>query len=160
MPFFDVVSDVDLQEIRNAVDQANRELATRWDFRGVDAGFALEDDAIVLKAAEEFQIEQMLDILRGRLVRRNIDSRCLEAGKIEASGREKRQRFKLRKGIDKDHGRDIVKRIKDSKLKVQAAIQGDKVRITGKQRDDLQQVIALLRSAELDIALQFDNFRD
>jgi hypothetical protein len=93
-------------------------------------------------------------------VRRNIDSRCLEAGKIEASGREKRQRFKLRKGIDKDHGRDIVKRIKDSKLKVQAAIQGDKVRITGKQRDDLQQVIALLRSAELDIALQFDNFRD
>jgi len=160
MPFFDVVSEVDLQEIRNAVDQANRELATRWDFRNVVASFELEQDAIVLKAAEEFQIEQMLDILRGRLVRRNIDSRCLEAGKIEASGREKRQRFALRTGIDKDHARDIVKRIKDSKLKVQAAIHGDKVRVTGKQRDDLQQVIALLRGAELDIALQFDNFRD
>lgn len=160
MPFFDVVSEVDLQEVRNAVDQANRELATRWDFRGVDAAFTLDDDAIVLKAAEEYQIEQMLDILRGRLARRNIDTRCLEAGKIEASGREKRQRFVLRKGIDKDHGRDIVKRIKDAKLKVQATIQGEKVRVTGKQRDDLQQVIALLREADLDIALQFDNFRD
>jgi uncharacterized protein YajQ (UPF0234 family) len=160
MPFFDVVSEVDLQEIRNAVDQANRELATRWDFRNVEASFALDDDAIVLTAVEEFQIEQMLDILRGRLVRRNIDSRCLEAGKIEASGREKRQRFSLRKGIDKDRARDIVKRIKDAKLKVQAAIQGEKVRVTGKQRDDLQQVIALLRGAELDIPLQFDNFRD
>jgi hypothetical protein len=160
MPFFDVVSEVNIQEVRNAVDQANRELATRWDFKGVDAAFEFDDTALVLKAAESFQLEQMLDILRGRLARRSIDPRCLEVGRIEASGREKRQRFTLRQGIDKDRSRDIVKRIKDSKLKVQAAIQGEKVRVTGKQRDDLQQVMALLRAAELDIALQFDNFRD
>lgn len=160
MPSFDVVSEVDLQEVRNAVDQANRELTTRFDFRGVDAGFELETEAIVLCAPEEFQVTQMVDMLRGKLVRRNLDPRCLEAGKIEGAGKLKRQRFKLLQGIDKDHSRDIVKRIKDAKIKVQVAVQGEKVRVTGKQRDDLQQAIALLKSADLDIALQFDNFRD
>jgi cyclic-di-GMP-binding protein len=160
MPSFDVVSEVDLQEVRNAVDQANRELTTRFDFRGVDAGFELETEAIVLSAPEEFQLTQMVDMLRGKLVRRNLDPRCLEAGKIEGAGKVRRQRFKLLQGIDKDHSRDIVKRIKDAKIKVQAAIQGEKVRVTGKQRDDLQQAMALLKGADLDIALQFDNFRD
>jgi len=160
MPSFDIVSEVDLQEVKNAVDQASRELTTRFDFRGIDARFELEEGAIAIWAPEEFQVTQMVDILRGKLVRRNLDPRCLEAGKIEGAGRVKRQRFKLLQGIDKDHSRDIVRRIKDSKLKVQAAIQGEKVRVTGKQRDDLQQVIGLLKEAELDIALQFDNFRD
>jgi uncharacterized protein YajQ (UPF0234 family) len=160
MPSFDVVSEVDLQEVRNAVDQATRELATRFDFRGVAASFALEEGAIVVKAPEEFQLTQMNEILRGKLVRRSVDPRCLDAGRVESAGREKRQRFALRQGIDKDHAREIVKRVKDSKLKVQVAIQGEKVRVTGKQRDDLQQTIALLREAELDIPLQFDNFRD
>jgi uncharacterized protein YajQ (UPF0234 family) len=160
MPSFDVVSEVDLQEVRNAVDQCSRELATRFDFRGIPATFELETDAIVVKAPEEFQLEQMKEILRTKLARRNIDPRCLDPGKVEASGREKRQRFALRQGIDRDHSREIVKRVKDSRLKVQVAIQGEKVRVTGKQRDDLQQVIALLKGAELDIPLQFDNFRD
>ena len=160
MPSFDVVSELDLQEVRNAVDQANRELATRYDFRGVEASFELIDKAILLKAPEEFQLEQMADILRGKLVKRNVDVRCLDAGKIEASGKEKRRQFGLVSGIDKDRARDLVKTIKDSKLKVQSAIQGEKVRVTGKQRDDLQKVIALLKAADFGIPLQFDNFRD
>ena len=160
MPSFDVVSELDLQEVRNAVDQANRELATRYDFRGVEATFELVDKTIAMKAAEEFQLEQMDDILRGKLVRRNVDVRCLEPGKIEASGKEKRRRHALRSGIDKDSAREIVKQIKESKLKVQAAIQGDKVRVTGKKRDDLQQVIAALKDLDIGLPLQFDNFRD
>ncbi len=160
VPSFDVVSELDLQEVRNAVDQANRELATRYDFRGVEASFELLEGAIAMKALEEFQLEQMDDILRSKLVRRNIDVRCLDPGKVEASGKEKRQRLSLRSGIDKDHARDMVKHVKESKLKVQAAIQGDKLRITGKQRDDLQQAIASLKAKDFGIALQFDNFRD
>lgn len=160
MPSFDVVSEVDLQEVRNAVDQASRELSTRFDFRAIKASFALEDEVVVVRAPEEFQLTQMEDILRGKLARRSIDPRCLDVAKIEAAGMEKRQRFSLKNGIDKDHARDLVKRVKESKLKVQVAIQGEKVRVTGSKRDDLQQVIALLREADLDIPLQFDNFRD
>lgn len=160
MPSFDVVSEVDMQEVRNAVDQASRELTTRFDFRGVDAAFELEEAAILLRAAEEFQIEQMEDILRDKLVRRKVDTGCLDGQPIEASGREKRRRFRIVQGIDRDQGREIVKRIKDSKLKVQASIQGEKIRINGKKRDDLQQAIAMLREAKLEIPLQFENFRD
>jgi uncharacterized protein YajQ (UPF0234 family) len=160
MPTFDIVSEVDMQEVRNSVDQANRELGTRFDFRGITASFELEEDAILIRAQEEFQIEQMEDILRDKLVRRKVDTGCLEPGGIEGSGSEKRQRYRIVQGIDRDAGKEIVKRVKESKLKVQAAVQGEKIRITGKKRDDLQQVIAMLREAKLEIPLQFENFRD
>lgn len=160
MPSFDIVSEVDMQELRNGVDQANRELTTRFDFRGVAAAFELADDGIVVRGEEEFQLEQLEDILRDKLVRRKVDTGCLDPGPIEASGREKRRRYKIVQGIDRDRGREIVKRVKESKLKVQASVQGEKIRITGKKRDDLQQVIAMLRDAKIDIPLQFENFRD
>lgn len=160
MPSFDVVSEVDLQEVRNAVDQASRELGTRFDFRGVDAGFELADETIRIAAEEEFQLAQMLDILKDKLIRRSVDVRALDAGDVEASGKQKRQAFGLKQGIDRDTGKKIVKQIKDSKLKVQAQVQGDQVRVTGKKRDDLQSVMSMLREAELDIPLNFTNFRD
>ncbi|MGE0622740.1 MAG: YajQ family cyclic di-GMP-binding protein [Pseudomonadales bacterium] len=160
MPSFDVVSEVDLQEVRNAVDQATRELGTRFDFRGVDAGFELLEGRIQLHAQEEFQLGQMLDILQDKLVRRGIDVRALDPGQVEASGKQKRQAFTLKQGVDRDTAKKIVKLIKDSKLKVQTQVQGEQVRVTGKKRDDLQQVIAALKAAELDLPLDFDNFRD
>ncbi|MEZ5558827.1 MAG: YajQ family cyclic di-GMP-binding protein [Pseudomonadales bacterium] len=160
MPSFDVVSEVDVQEVRNAVDQASRELKTRFDFKGVDAGFALDGEQIQLHAEEEFQLGQMVDILRDKLTRREVDVRVLDPGDVEASGKQKRQRFSLKQGIDRDRARNIVKLVKDSKLKVQTQIQGEQVRVTGKKRDDLQDVIQLLRKAELDIPLNFTNFRD
>lgn len=160
MPSFDVVSEVDFQEVRNAVDQAARELGTRFDFRGVDAGFDLAEERIQLHAEEEFQLGQMLDILRDKLVKRGVDTRALDPGEVEASGKQKRQAFGLKQGIDRDAAKKIVKLIKDSKLKVQSQIQGDQVRVTGKKRDDLQQAIATLKEAELDMPLDFDNFRD
>jgi uncharacterized protein YajQ (UPF0234 family) len=160
MPSFDVVSEVDLQEVRNAVDQAGRELSKRFDFRGVDASFELLGEAVQLAAFEEFQLSQMLDILRGRLVSRGLDARSLEPGKIEGHGKQKRQSFALKQGVDKDNARKIVKLVKDSKIKVQAQVQGEQVRITGKKRDDLQKVMALLKEAELEIPVQYENFRD
>jgi hypothetical protein len=163
MPSFDIVSEVDEHELANAVDQASRELTTRFDFRGVDAGFALEKTPsmrIVLHAPEDFRLEQMIDILRDKLVRRKVDPRCLDASDTEGAGRVRRQELAIRQGIDHDASRDIVRRIKDSKLKVQAAIHGEKVRVTGKKRDDLQAVMQMLRDAELPLPLQFDNFRD
>lgn len=160
MPSFDVVSEVDMQEVRNAVDQANRELGTRFDFKGVDAGFELADGHIQLFANEEFQLEQMVVILRDKLVRREVDVRALDPGKVEASGKQKRQQFALKQGIDRDDAKKIVKVVKDSKLKVQTQIQGDQVRITGKKRDELQQIITALRAAEIEIPLAFNNFRD
>jgi cyclic-di-GMP-binding protein len=160
MPTFDVVSEVDIQEVRNAIDQANRELTTRFDFKGIDAAFELADEKIQLHAAEEFQLEQMVQILKDKLIRREVDVRVLEAGKVEASGKQKRQHFDLKQGIDRDAAREIVKLIKDAKLKVQAQVQADQVRVTGKKRDDLQAVIALLRGAELKLPLSFKNFRD
>jgi len=160
MPSFDVVSEVDFQEVRNAVDQAVRELGTRFDFRGVDAGYELTEERIQLHAEEEFQLGQMLDIMRDKFTRRGVDIRALEPGDIEAAGKQKRQSFGLKQGIDKDSARKIVKLIKDSKVKVQSQIQGDQVRVTGKKRDDLQQVIATLKEADLDMPLEFSNFRD
>ena len=161
MPSFDIVSEIDLHDVSNAVDQANREVGTRFDFKGVDARFERAEHVVTLVAEAEFQLAQMLDILRGKLAKRQIDTGCLEVGDPEQSGRQARQQVTLRHGIEGDLARDLVKRIKATKLKVQAQIQGDQVRVTGKKRDDLQQVIALLRAVdEIDLPLQFNNLRD
>lgn len=160
MPSFDIVSEVDLHEAANAVDQANREVGTRFDFKGSGAQFELKDAVITLQAENEFQLQQMLDILQPRLAKRGIDILCLKIDPPQISGKQARQTVTLRQGIDTVLAKRIVKLIKDSKMKVQAAIQGDQVRVTGKKRDDLQESMALLRKSELDLPLQFNNFRD
>ncbi|MBY6209477.1 MULTISPECIES: YajQ family cyclic di-GMP-binding protein [Halomonas] len=161
MPSFDIVSEFDRHEAQNAVDQANREVQGRFDFRGVDAGFELSDETVALHAEVDFQLQQMLDVLRNKLIARSIDPRTMDVQDAELSGVKARQNVLLKQGLEQKEAKDIVKRIKDSKLKVQAQIQGDKVRVTGKKRDDLQSVIALLRGDDgPDLALQFDNFRD
>ena len=160
MPSFDVVSEVDLHEVNNAVDQANRELSTRFDFRGVDAKFERNDDVIRLSAEAVIQLDQMLDILRARMVKRSIDPRVLETGEQEHIGKLLHKNVKVKQGIESALSKTIVKMIKDKKLKVQVAIQGDKVRVTGKKRDDLQQVISMLKEADFETPLQYDNFRD
>ena len=160
MPFFDIVSEVDLQETRNAVDQASRELRTRFDFRGVDAGFGLEGALITVWAEEEFQIDQLVDILHDKMTRRGVDIGALSARPLEAAGKQKRQSFDLKQGIDRDASRRIVKTVKDAKLKVQAQIQGDKVRVNGKKRDDLQAVMAKLKAEDFGLPIQFNNLRD
>ncbi len=160
MPSFDIVSEVDMPEVRNAVDQANREVDTRFDFKGVDASFELGESAITVTTESDFQIQQMMDILRGKLAKRGIDLKCLEEGDITQSGRKALMTVRIQQGIEPDLARKLVRMIKDAKLKVQTAIQGDKLRVTGKKRDDLQQVIAMLKDAKLDIPLQYNNFRD
>ena len=160
MPSFDIVSEVDLQEVRNAVDQAQRELRNRFDFKNVDAEFELGDEGILISAPEEFQIKQLEDILRDKMAGRGVDVRSLEEGGIEGFGKVKRQRFTLRQGIDRDTARDITKLVKGSKLKVQAQINGDKVRVTGKKRDDLQKIIAEVKELTSGVPFQFNNFRD
>lgn len=160
MPSFDVVSEVDFHEVTNAVDQANRELTTRFDFRGVQASFERVDDTVTMTADADIQLQQMLDILQNKLHRRGIDIACLEVADATKLGKQVKQKVIIKQGLDSDTARKIVKLIKEKKLKVQSAIQGEKVRITGKKRDDLQQVIAFLKVAELDLPLQFDNFRD
>jgi hypothetical protein len=160
MPSFDIVSEVDLHEVTNAVDQANREVVTRFDFKGTGARFELKEAVVTLTAENEFQLQQMLDILQPRLAKRGVDLLCLKIDPPLVSGRQAKQTVTLRQGIDAPLAKDIVKRIKDSKLKVQAAIQGDQVRVTGKKRDDLQEAMALLRQSELELPLQFTNFRD
>lgn len=160
MPSFDVVSEVDMQEVTNAVDQANREVRTRFDFKGTDSSFSREDAAITLKSESDFQLRQMLDIVQAKLNKRGIDIACLSIAEAELVGTEARQVVTIRQGLETDLSRRIVKMIKDSKTKVQGAIQGDKVRVTGKKRDDLQQIIANLREAKFDMPLQYINFRD
>lgn len=160
MPSFDVVSEVDLHEVANAVDQANREVGTRFDFKGTGARFELKDAVITLLAENEFQLQQMMDILQPRLAKRGVDLLCLKVDPPQVSGRQARQTTTLRQGIETALAKRIVKLVKDGRMKVQAAIQGDQVRISGKQRDDLQEAMALLRRTELDMPLQFINFRD
>lgn len=160
MPSFDVVSEVDLPEVRNAVDQASREIGTRFDFKGVDASFELDDAEITLNAESDFQLEQMMDILKTKLVKRNVDIKSMKEGDIVQTGKKASQKVTILQGIDADMARKLVKMIKDSKMKVQTAIQGEKLRVTGKKRDDLQEVIAILREAKLEIPLQYNNFRD
>jgi len=160
MPSFDVVSEVDFHEVTNAVDQANRELTTRFDFRGVEATFERSDDTITMTADADIQLQQMLDILQNKLHRRGIDIACLDIADATKLGKQVKQKVGIKQGLDKDTSRKIVKLIKEKKLKVQAAVQGEKVRVTGKKRDDLQQTIAVLKAAELELPLQYDNFRD
>jgi len=160
MPSFDVVSEVDAHELTNAVDQANREVSQRFDFRDTGASYELAEFTITLQAQVDFQLKQMLDILTLRLTKRGIDISCLDPGEPEIALNAARQTILLRHGIDADSGRKLQRLIKDSKLKVQAAIQGEQLRVTGKQRDDLQAAMALLRQAGLDRPLQFKNFRD
>ncbi len=160
MPSFDIVSEVDLQEVRNAVDQASRELRSRFDFRGVDASFEFSDQGIQLAALEDFQLQQMEDMLRTKMAGRRIDAACLEPQPIEGAGKQRRRLFRLKQGVDRDSARAIVKLVKDAKRKVQAQINGDKVRVTGKKRDDLQAIMGLVREADLGLPLQFDNLRD
>ncbi|UOF15718.1 YajQ family cyclic di-GMP-binding protein [Lysobacter capsici] len=160
MPSFDVVSEVDTHELTNAVDQANRELTTRFDFKNVEAKFELDDKAISQSAPSEFQLEQMTQILRARLAARGIDARCLEFGDVDTNLTGARQKITVQQGIEQKLAKKIAAAIKDAKLKVDTQINGDKLRVNGKKRDDLQTAIALLKSLEFERPLQFDNFRD
>jgi len=161
MPSFDVVSEVDGHELTNAIDQANREITNRFDFKDSGATFEREgDNAIALKAPNDFQVKQMKDILVEKLVKRQIDVKSLDFGEIDKSLHEAVMRATVKQGIDQPTAKQINKLIKDAKLKVQSSIQGDKVRVTGKKRDDLQATISMLKEANLEIALQYTNFRD
>lgn len=160
MPSFDVVSEVNVHELTNAVDQANRELSTRFDFKDVEAKFALEDKLITQSAPSEFQLKQMTDILRARLIARGIDARCLEFGDVETNLAQARQKITVKQGIEQKLAKKIAATIKESKIKVDTQINGDKLRVNGKKRDDLQDAIALLKKNEFEQPLQFDNFRD
>jgi uncharacterized protein YajQ (UPF0234 family) len=160
MPSFDVVSDFDAHEASNAIDQANREVGTRFDFKGTGSKFVLDGQLITLTSESDFQLQQMLDIMRQKLAKRGIDLACLEERESEMSGNVARQTVLMQKGIESDLARKLVKMIKSSKLKVQAAIQGDKLRISGKKRDDLQAAIAFLKESDVELPLQYENFRD
>lgn len=161
MPSFDVVSEVDKPELNNALDQANREITTRYDFKGSDARVEYKDNNITVFADNEFQVQQADEILRLKLAKRGIDLACLKAQEIEEIGGGKaRQIIAVQEGIEQDLARKMVKQIKASKIKVQASIQGNQLRISGKKRDELQQIIALLKSGEYQLPLQFNNFRD
>ena len=160
MPSFDVVSEVDHHELTNAVDQMNREISNRYDFKGSDARVELKTPLMNVEAQNEFQIKQMTPILKEKMSKRGIDVECLEFGDIQEMNRRASQVVTVREGLDKDLARKMVKLIKDTRLKVQAAVQGEQLRVTGKKRDDLQQVMAMLREAKLGIPLQFNNFRD
>jgi len=160
MPSFDAVSELNAHELANAVDQANRELSQRFDFKDTGASFELKDLSITLHAQVDFQLKQMLEILKLRLSKRGIDLKCLEVKEPQTTLSSAQQELLLRHGIDAETGNLLTRLIKDSKLKVQASLQGEKVRVSGKQRDDLQAAMALLRGAKLDRPLQFNNFRD
>jgi len=160
MPSFDVVSDFDAHEASNGVDQANREVTTRFDFKGTGSKFTLDDQVIALTTQTDFQLKQMVDILRQKIAKRGIDIACFDEQEPEFSGSEARQKIILKKGIDADLARKLVKLVKGSKLKVQAAVQGDQLRISGKKRDDLQAAISLLKEADVQLPLQYENFRD
>ncbi|WP_045738016.1 YajQ family cyclic di-GMP-binding protein [Xanthomonas sp. MUS 060] len=160
MPSFDVVSEVDKHELTNAVDQANRELATRFDFKGVQATFELDNQVIAQSAPSDFQLKQMTDILRARLLARGIDVRCLEFGDVETNLAGARQKVTVKQGIEQKLAKKIVATLKEAKLKVEAQINGEKLRVSGKKRDDLQDAIALLKKSDFELPLQFDNFRD
>ena len=160
MPSFDVVSEVDMHQLTNAVDQAGRIVANRFDFKGVDASFERDERTVVITAEAEFQVTQMEDMLRSALIKCDIDPGAMDCGEPVTSGKLVRETVVLKHGLDSAQCKSIVKRIKDEKMKVQAQIQGDQVRVTGKKRDDLQQVISLLREQDFGAPLQFTNFRD
>ncbi|MBT3436876.1 MAG: YajQ family cyclic di-GMP-binding protein [Oceanospirillaceae bacterium] len=160
MPSFDVVSELDAHEVSNALDQANREVTTRYDFKGVNASFDQGEDMVTMRADVEFQLQQMLPILHEKLIKRGIDIRCLEVKDPETTNMKSSQVVLMKSGLEKELAKKVVKFLKEKKLKVQSQVQGDQVRVTGKKRDDLQQAIAGLREGEFDMPLQFTNFRD
>jgi uncharacterized protein YajQ (UPF0234 family) len=160
MPSFDIVSEISTVELRHAVDNANREISTRFDFRGIEAQFELNDEVVKLSAEADFQLKQMRDILRGNLTKRGIDVNSMDSQKADATGKKWFQNVLFKQGIDAPTAKKMVKLVKDSKIKVQIAIQGEKVRVTGKKRDDLQSVMALVKNGELGQPFQFENFRD
>ena len=160
MPSFDVVSDFNYHEVTNAVDQSNREITTRFDFKGTNSQFLLDDNSVNLTSESEFQLQQMLDILKQKLAKRGVNVGCLKAEDPDMSINEARQKIILRKGIDSDLARKLVKHIKNSKLRVQVAIQGDQLRVSGKKRDNLQTAIQLFKDLDVELPLQYENFRD
>jgi cyclic-di-GMP-binding protein len=160
MPSFDIVSELNPHEVANAVDQANREVGTRFDFKGTNARYELNDSVITLSAPADFQLKQMMDILKLKLTKRGIDIACMKVDEPVITGQTAKQIATLRQGIDTELGKKLQRLIKDSKLKVQAAIQDKQVRVTGKSRDDLQAAMALVRGGKLELPLQFTNFRD
>lgn len=160
MPSFDTVSEVDLHEVSNAVDQANREIGNRYDFKGSSARVVQAEDQLTVQADNEFQLDQVKDILHLKLAKRGVDLGSLEEGKLETTINQARQTLRVQQGIPQDIAKRIVKLVKDARLKVQASVQGDKVRVSGKNRDDLQKVIAMLKDAAIDLPLQYSNFRD
>jgi len=160
MPSFDIISEIDKHELTNALDTANRELGTRFDFKGSDAKFDVDGFVITQHAPSDFQLKQMLDILRARLIARGIDIRCMEVGDVETNLAEARQKVTIKQGIEQKLAKKIVGIIKDAKLKVEAQINGEKLRVTAKKRDDLQEVMALLKKSNIELPLQFENFRD
>ena len=160
MPSFDVVSEVKQHELSHGVDQANREVTTRFDFKGTGSNFELADNVITMNTESDFQLTQMYDILCNKLVKRSIDIACLEKGEPVIQARTATQTIKVNEGIETPAAKNMIKLIKQSKAKVQTAIQGEQLRVTGKKRDDLQTVIALLKDANLEIPLQYKNFRD
>lgn len=160
MPSFDVVSEVDHHELNNGIDQANREVTTRFDFKGTGSNFELADQVISMNTESDFQLQQMYDILCNKLVKRGIDITCLEKGEAVIQARSATQTVKVNEGIDTLTAKNMVKLIKQSKTKVQTAIQGEQLRVTGKKRDDLQAIIALLKGADVEVPLQYKNFRD
>ena len=161
MPSFDIVSEVNQVEVRNAVDQTNKEVSTRFDFKGSDARVEHADNTLTLYADDDFKLKQMTDILTGKLTKRGVDVRALKYGTVEKiSGNKVKQPLTIRVGIEQDLSKKIVKLVKDSKLKVQAAVQGGELRVTGKKRDDLQAAIAVLRGLKIEQPLQYLNFRE
>lgn len=160
MPSFDIVSELNAHEVANAIDQANREVGTRFDFKGTDAKYELNEFVVTLTAKADFQLKQMMDILLLKLSKRGIDVMCMKIDEPVVTGSTAKQLATLRQGIETELGKKIQRLIKDSKLKVQAAIQDKQVRVSGKSRDELQAAIATVRGAKLDMPLQFTNFRD
>lgn len=160
MPSFDIVSKYNSHEVHNAVDQANKEVTTRFDFKDTDSHFDLKDKKIILVGPTEFHLKQMKEILTSKLTKRDVDIRSFKFLDITSTLKEAKQEIDIQQGIDMENAKNIVKLIKNSKLKVQAAIQGEQVRVTGKKRDDLQEVISFLKAEKINLPLQFENFRD
>ena len=160
MPSFDIVSEINMEEVRNATENASRELSTRFDFRGIDASFEYKDKTVVMKAEAEFQLQQMESMFRTAMSKRNVDTSSMDVKPYDAHGKTSRQTITFKEGIEQPMAKKIVKLVKDAKIKVQTAIQGEELRVTGKKRDDLQQVISLVKESNLGQPFQFKNFRD
>lgn len=160
MPSFDIVSEIDMFELKNAIDNANRELETRYDFRGVKASFSITKDVAKLSAEHDSQLRQLADMLRTNLIKRGIDARAMDPQTPSSSGKTWTQTIKFKEGVDQPTSKKLIKMIKDQKIKVQVAVQGEQLRVTGKKRDDLQAAMALVKGAEMEQAFQFNNFRD